>query len=76
MDLEKLKSKSKINIILDKLIKAQPWHHTIDFSKIVLNKTKDKAILFIVGSSSGSWIFVEFTNKKWEVKHEILSWVI
>ena len=40
------------------------------------NKTKDKAILFIGGTSSGSWVFVEFKNKKWEVKHEILSWVI
>ena len=75
MDLEKLKAKTKININLDKLIKLEPWHHTMDFSKIVFNKNKDKAILFVTGSSSGSWVFVELTNKGWTVKHEILSWI-
>ena len=76
MDLEKLKAKTKININLDKLIEPEPWHHTIDFSKIVLNKNKDKAILFVTGSSSGSWFFVELTNKGWTVNHIILSWII
>lgn len=76
MDLKKLKLKTEININLAKLIKLKPWNNTIDFSKIVLNKTKDKAILFIVDSSSGSWLFVELSNKKWTVKHEILSWII
>jgi hypothetical protein len=76
MDLEKLKAKTKIKINLDRLIKPEPWHHTIDFSKIVLNKNKDKAILFVTGSSSGSWVFVELINKRWTVKHEILSWII
>ena len=76
MDLEKLKAKTKIKINLDRLIKPEPWHHTIDFSKIVLNKNKDKAILFVTGSSSGSWVFVELINNRWTVKHEILSWII
>ena len=75
MDLEKLKSKTKIHINLNRLIKPEPWHHTINFSKIVFNKAKDKAILFITGSSSGSWLLVELTNKRWTVKHEILSWI-
>ena len=76
MDLEKLKTKTKIKINLDKLIKPEPWHHTIDFSKIVLNESKNKAILFVIGSSSGSWVFVELNNNRWTVKHEILSWII
>jgi len=75
MDLEKLKAKTKININLDRLIKAEPWHQTINLSKIVFNKNKDKAILFVTASSSGSWVFVELTNKRWTVKHEILSWI-
>ena len=53
IDLEKLKAKTQIKINLDKLIKPEPWHHTIDFSKIVFNEKKDKAILFVTGSSSG-----------------------
>ena len=76
MDLEKLKAKTKININLNKLIKPEQWHHTINFSKIVFNKVKDKAILFITGDSSGSWFLVELINKKWTVKHKILLWVI
>ncbi len=75
IDLEKLKAKTQIKINLDKLIKPEPWHHTIDFSKNVFDEKKDKAILFVTGSSSGSWVFVELTNKKWTVKHEILSWI-
>ncbi|MEO6231269.1 MAG: hypothetical protein ABJB11_20120 [Ferruginibacter sp.] len=75
MNLEKLKAKTKINIDLDKLIKPEPWHHTIKFSKIVFNKDKTKAILFITESSSGSWVFVELTNNGWSVRHEILSWI-
>ena len=75
MDLGKLKAKTTINITLDKLIKPQPWHHIINFSKIIFNKNKNKAILFVAGSSSGSWFFVELTNKNWTVKHEILSWI-
>lgn len=76
MDIEKLKSKTKIHINLNRLIKPEPWHHTIEFSKIVFNKAKDKAILFKIGTSSGSWLLVELTDKKWIVKHKILSWVI
>lgn len=76
MDLERLKTKTKIHINLDRLIKPEPWHHTLDLSKIVLNKSKDKAVLFITGSSSGSWLFVEFADQRWIVKHKILSWVI
>jgi hypothetical protein len=76
MNLEKLKARTKININLNKLIKREPWRHTINFSKIVFNKVKDKAILFITDSSSGSWFLVESVNKKWTVKHEMLSWVI
>jgi hypothetical protein len=64
MDLEKLKTRTKININLNKLIKPQPWHYTINFSKIVFNKVNDKAILFITDSSSGSWFLVESVNKK------------
>ena len=75
MDLEKLKAKTQIKINLDKLIKPEACHHTIDFSKIVFNEKQDKAILFVTGSSSGSWVFIELTNKKWTVKHEILSWI-
>ena len=73
INLERFKERTKINITLDKLIKRELWHNTINFSKIVFNKNKDKAILFITGSSSGSWVFVELVNKKWVVQHEILS---
>ena len=76
MDVEKLKAKTKININLNKLIKPEPWHYTINFSKIVFNKVNDKAILFITGDSSGSWFLVELINKKWIVKHKIILWVI
>jgi hypothetical protein len=76
MDVEKLKAKTRININLNKLIKPEPWHHAIIFSKIVFNKEKDKAILFITGDSSGSWFLVELIKKKWTVKHKILLWVI
>jgi hypothetical protein len=75
MDLEKLKAKTKININLNKLIKSKQWHHTINFSKIIFNKVKDKAILFITGDSSGSWFLVELICKKWTIKYEILFWV-
>jgi hypothetical protein len=75
MDLEKLKPKTKIHINLDRLIKPEALHHTINFSKIVFNKGKDKAILFVIGNSSGSWVLVELINKKWTIRHNILSWV-
>jgi hypothetical protein len=74
MDLEKLKSKTKIHINLNRLIKPEALHHTINFSNIVFNKGKDKAILFVVVNSSGSWLLVELINKKWTIRHDILSW--
>jgi hypothetical protein len=76
MDVERLKGKTNININLDKLINPKPWHHTIDFSKVVFNKNRNKGILFVIGSSSGSWFFVELTKSGWKVKHEILSWIV
>jgi hypothetical protein len=74
MDLEKLKSKTKIHINLNRLIKPEALHHTINFSTIVFNKGKDKAILFVIGNSSGSWVLVELINRKWTIRHDILSW--
>ncbi len=76
MNLHKLRSKIKIKINLERLIKSESLHHTINFSKILFNKNQDKAILFVTKSSSGSWVFVELINKKWTVKHDILSWTI
>ena len=75
MNIQKLKVKTKININSNTLIKSEPWHNTINLSKIVFNNNNDKAILFVVGSSTGSWFFVQLINKKWIVKHQIVSWV-
>ena len=75
MEIEKLKQRTKVNINLDKLIESENWHHKIDLSKIVLNKAKDKAILYITENSSGSWCFVQLINKKWTVTQKILTWV-
>ena len=75
MNIDRLKAKTKIRINLNKLIKSEPWHLTINLSKIVFNDNNDRAILFVVGSSTGSWFFVQLVNKKWIVKHQIVSWV-
>ena len=75
MELEKFKSRTKNNINLNKHIKIEQKRYILNFSKIIANKRKDKAILFVTDDSSGSWVLVELTQKGWTVKHEIPFWI-
>jgi hypothetical protein len=75
MDIEKLKAKTKVRINLNKLIHQKKCVYTVWFSKVVLNKKRDKAILFINQGASGSLYFVELINQRWTVKYSVLSWI-
>lgn len=46
----------------------------INFSKIVFNKARDRALLFITDMSSGSSYLMHREGKEWVVKHKVNSY--
>lgn len=73
------KIKSTRNFIITttkKFNAASDFYSTLFLSNVVFNEQLDKAILFVSGNGSGSWVFLSLKQNVWIFENKITSWVV
>ncbi len=73
------KIKSTRNFIITttkKFHAASELYSTLYLSNVVFNEQLDKAIMFVSGNSSGSWVFLSFKKHVWIFENRITLWLV